>query len=35
MDKKAWIVIIACSLGLYYWLDVNKAYQKEQQKKNL
>ena len=32
MDKKAWIVIIACSLGLYFWLDTQKEYQKQLQK---
>ena len=31
MDKKAWIVIIACSLGLYVWLDTQKEYQKKLQ----
>ena len=31
MDKKAWIVIIACSLGLYFWLDTQKEYQKKLQ----
>ena len=31
MDKKAWIVIIACSLGLYIWLDSQKEYQKKLQ----
>ena len=35
MDKKAWIVIIACSLGLYFWLDTQKEYQKQLQKRNL
>ena len=29
MDRKAWIVIIACSLGLYLWLDSNKKYQQK------
>ena len=29
MDRKAWIVIIACSFGLYFWLDSQKKYQKE------
>ena len=32
MDKKAWIVIIACSIGLYFWLDTQKEYQKKLQK---
>ena len=29
MDRKAWIVIIACSFGLYFWLDSQKKYQQE------